>query len=91
MSDSIWMIIRYLLISGGAFVAGKGYVTMDQVNSLIENLPAVIGAVTAAGTALWGLYVKWNTRSVPAKTAARVDVPTVSPVTGTVIPGSQGS
>jgi hypothetical protein len=82
------MIIRYCLISGGAFVAGKGYVTMDDVAGFVDKLPALIGALTAAGTAAWGLYVKWNTRSVPPNTAARVDVPTINPVTGATIPGN---
>lgn len=88
MSDSTWAFIRYALIAIGSFLAGKGYVTMDQVNSFIENLPAIIGSVTALATAVWGLYVKIGTKAVPLQTALRVDVPTISPVTGATEPGS---
>jgi hypothetical protein len=90
MTDQAWMTIRYLLIAGGAFLAGKGYVTMDQVTDFIDKIPTFVAAATAIGTAGWGLYVKWNTRSVPAVTAARVDVPTINPATGATIPGTQG-
>ena len=84
MSDQVWQIIRYLLILIGGFLAGKGYVTMDQVNTFVDNLPAIIGAVTSAGAMIWGLYVKIGTKAVPAATAARADVPTVSAATGAV-------
>jgi hypothetical protein len=87
MSDQTWAAIRYALIAVGSFLAGKGYVTMDQVNTVIENLPAIIGGITTLVTAIWGLYVKWNTRAVPAITAARRDVPTINPATGSVEPG----
>ncbi|MGM4906243.1 Pam3-gp28 family putative phage holin [Tardiphaga sp. 866_E4_N2_1] len=86
MSDQLWQVIRYVLLIGGGFLAGKGYVTMEQVNTLIDNLPGIIGALTAAGTAIWGLYVKFGTKAVPAATAARPDVPTVSAATGAVQP-----
>jgi hypothetical protein len=41
-------------------------------------------AAVAAGSAWWGLYVRKGTRAVSEVTAARRDVPTVSPVTGAV-------
>ncbi len=84
MSDQLWQTIRYVLLIGGGFMAGRGWVTMDQVNTLIDNLPGIIGAVTSAATAIWGLYVKFGTKSVPAATAARSDVPTVSSATGAI-------
>ena len=86
MSDELWQILRYILLIGGGFFAGKGWVTMDQVHTLIDNLPGIIGSLTATGTAIWGLYVKFGTKSVPAATAARSDVPTVSTVTGAIQP-----
>jgi hypothetical protein len=76
-SDTIWQIIRYLLIAGGSWASGKGYVSADQVTSIIGAL----GALFAVG---WGLFVKSGTVSVPAATGARSDVPTVSGSTGVV-------
>jgi hypothetical protein len=76
-SDTIWQIIRYLLIAGGSWASGKGYVSADQVTSIIGAL----GALFAVG---WGLFVKSGTVSVPAATGARADVPTVSGATGAV-------
>lgn len=76
-SDSIWQIIRYILIAAGSFATGKGWVTADQVTQVIGAL----GALFAVG---WGLFVKAGTATVPAATAARSDVPTVSQATGTV-------
>lgn len=86
MSDEIWMIIRYILIALGSFLVGKGYVTMDQVNGIIDALPQLIGGIMSVGTMAWGLYVKYGTKSVPVATAARPDVPTVSAATGAVTP-----
>jgi hypothetical protein len=75
--DIVWQLIRYLLIAAGSFATGKGWVTSDQVTS-------VIGAIGTLFTVAWGLYVKANTRAVPSVTAARPDVPTVSAATGAV-------
>lgn len=75
--DTIWQIIRYGLISAGGFFVGKGYISSEQVTTLV-------GALGAIFTVVWGLYVKANTKAVPAETAARKDVPTVSAATGTV-------
>lgn len=86
MSDEIWMIIRYILIALGSFLVGKGYVTMDQVNGIIDALPQIIGGAISLGGMVWGLYVKFGTKAVPAATAARPDVPTVSSATGAVQP-----
>jgi hypothetical protein len=76
-SDSVWQVVRYLLIAAGSFATGKGWVTSDQVTS-------VIGAIGTLFTVAWGLYVKAGTRAVPSVTAARPDVPTVSAATGVV-------
>lgn len=77
--DTIWQILRYLLIAGGSFLVGKGYITS-------ENVEVIVGAIGAIGTVVWGIYVKSGTKAVPAATAARPDVPTVSGATGAVQP-----
>lgn len=79
--EIIWQLIRYALQGLGAFLVGRGYVTAD-------NVTTIIGAVGSLFATFWGLYVKWGTQSVPAATAARSDVPTVNPATGATIPGS---
>lgn len=84
MKDQAWQTLRYLLIAVGSFLAGKGYVTMEQVMALADELPRLIGAGMSFAAMAWGFYVKFRTRAVPIATAARSDVPTVSPVTGAV-------
>jgi hypothetical protein len=78
--DTVWQILRYILIAGGGFLTGKGYLSADQVTS-------IIGAIGSIGAVLWGLFVKSGTTAVPDATAARSDVPTVSNATGAVITG----
>lgn len=52
-SDSVWQIARYLLIAAGSFATGKGWVTSDQVTS-------IIGAFGALFTIAWGICVKFR-------------------------------
>lgn len=75
--DTIWQIIRYGLIAVGGYFTNKGIVSSDQWTT-------IVGALGTIFPIAWGLYVKFNTKAVPAATAARVDVPTVSAATGTV-------
>jgi hypothetical protein len=84
MNDQLWQSIRYLLIGGGAFLAGRGKLEPEQVAPLVDSIMQVGGAAVALGSAAWGLYVKWKTRAVPAFVAARPDVPTVSAATGSI-------
>lgn len=77
--DTVWQIARYLLIAGGGFLTGKGYITAEQ-------LTTIVGAIGSVGAILWGLFVKSGTTAVPDAVAARPDVPTVSGATGAVTP-----
>lgn len=77
--DLIWQAIRYALMNAGASFVTKGVITGDQETTIVA------GVVTALAVG-WGLFVKWNTKSVTAVTGARADVPTVSPATGVVKP-----
>ncbi len=87
MNDSVWVILRAVLMVGGGFLAGKGYVTMDEFTTFIDKAQTALPGVIALGTAGWGIWVRWNTRAVPASTAARRDVPTINAATGAVEPG----
>lgn len=78
--DTVWQILRYVLIAGGGFLSGKGYISAEQVTT-------IIGAIGSIGAVVWGLFVKSGTTAVPDATAARSDVPTVSGGTGAVHTG----
>lgn len=91
MNESIWQAIRYILIGGGAFLAGRGKIDPTQVPALADQFITVASGLVSAVSAVWGFYIKFRTVSVPAATAARPDVPTISPVTGAVVPTPQGA
>jgi len=75
--DTIWQLIRYSMLAVGGYFVNKGTITAGALDNFI-------GYGLTIFTFVWGFYVKWNTTSVPSSTATRSDVPTVSPVTGTV-------
>lgn len=75
--DTIWQIARYLLIAGGSFMVGKGWIDTAGVET-------IVGAIGTIGSIVWGIYVKSGTSAVPDATAARADVPVVSGATGAV-------
>lgn len=80
--DQIWVAIRYLLIAGGAYLVGRGKLTAEAVQPLVDEIIAYLGALVTVGVGAWGLYVRWNTKSVEQSVA--VPLPVVSPVTGRV-------
>ena len=86
MNDQLWQAIRYFLIAGGSYLAGRGHIPIEGVAPLADLAIQVASGAVALASALWGLYVRWNTRTVTAATADRADVPTVSMVTGKVNP-----
>ncbi len=87
MNDQIWVTLRYILIGGGSYLAGRGKIPMADVSAYADGIIQLLSGATALAASAWGLYVRYNTRAVPASTAARRDVPTVSPATGAVEPG----
>lgn len=86
-SDSVVQIVRYAMLMLGGGLTMLGWATSSEVATLTTNVMAAVGPVMAVGTTVWGLYVKWQTKSVPVATAARADVPTINPVTGAHQPG----
>lgn len=80
MNDQFWQITRYLLIALGSFFAGKGKIAPEDVAPFVDETIRIASGLVALGTAAWGLYVKFRTRSVPAHVAAHVQ--TVSSATG---------
>lgn len=87
MSDNFWVLLRAILMVAGGFMAGKGYVTMSEFTAFIDKLQTIIPALLSIGAAGWAMWVRYNTRAVPIKTAMRPDVPTVSAATGAIEPG----
>lgn len=82
--DTTMQGVRYGLIMLGGYLAGRGIIPADQVVSFVGQVMNIIPGIIAVATAAWGFYVKYRTKAVPDATAARSDVPTVSPVTGAV-------
>ncbi len=84
MTDQLWQTVRYVLIALGMFLAGRGIIPADHVAGLVDSIINVGPGLIALGAAIWGLFVKKGTATVPAEVAARSDVPTVSAATGAV-------
>lgn len=82
--DTVVQGVRYGALMLGGILVGRGTIKQDDLNAFITNLPSLIGALTMLGTAVWGFYVKWNTKAVPSEIGAKPSVPTLSPVTGKV-------
>ena len=76
-SDTIWQLVRYALLLGFGPLVTKGYLSSDQITTLM-------GALGSIFTVGWGVWVKYGTRTTTADAAARPSVPVVSAVTGTV-------
>ena len=91
MNETVWQTLRYVLIGGGAFLAGRGKIDPAQVAPMADQIISILSGAVSLGAAAWGFYVKFRTVAVPAATGARVDVPTISPATGAVIPTPQGA
>lgn len=85
--DELMVAIRYLLIGGGMFLAGRsgGRIDPAGIVPMADTIIGAIGGVVAAVNVGWGMYVRWRTKAVPIATAARADVPVVSPVTGEIV------
>lgn len=87
-TDILWQALRYLMIVGGSFLVAKGYLTAEQVTTVANEVVTIVGGIATVAPIAWGLWVRWHTRAVPAATAARSDVPTVSAATGAVTPAT---
>lgn len=64
--DQFQTALRYLIATGGAFAAGRGWITSDTLNALL-----IAGSV--AGPMAWGLYVNWQ-KSQQVQVATAVGV-----------------
>lgn len=76
-SDTVWQLIRYALLLAFGPLVTKGYISSDQVTTVIGSL----GAIFTVG---WGLWVKFGTKATTAAVAASPAVPTVSAATGQI-------
>lgn len=64
--DQFLTSLRYLIVSGGSYAAGKGYISSDMLNNLLA-VAAVLGPLA------WGLYANWQ-KSQQNKVTAAVGV-----------------
>lgn len=81
--SQIWQTVRYLLILAGGWLAGKGKLPMTEVEPMADTIVQILGLVVALGSVTWGLYVRYQTVSIPA--AAAGSTPVVSTATGSTI------
>lgn len=82
--DMVWQLLRYALIAAGSYLASRGFLESGEV----EGIVAAFGTLFVIG---WGLWVRWDTHSVPAKVVEKAatdptvpTIPIVSPATGAV-------
>ena len=67
---------------GGGILVGRGTISQEQLSQFLTDLPSIVGGFLMLGTTVYGLYVKWNTKTVSAEIGAKPSVPTLSSVTG---------
>lgn len=79
--DTIWQIVRYVLLAVGGYFVNKGILTNDVLTQIIAGLGTL-------ATAAWGIYVKAGTAAVPIDVAEKPNIPTVSGATGAVKTGA---
>jgi hypothetical protein len=64
--DQLWMTIRYLMIAGGGYLAGKGYLRHEDVGPISDALITLAPFALSLGAAVWGFFVRHNTVIIPA-------------------------
>lgn len=77
--DTIWQIIRYVLLFVGGATTVAGYMSEEEVK-------LIVGAVGTLFTTGWGVWVKWRTSPVLDKVIEREQIPSVSSATGETVP-----
>lgn len=87
MSDLLWGYVRQALLAFGVALVVH-YFSVPEAQAATFVNPAVeliMGILMTIVSPAWMTLVKANTKAVPLMTAKRIDVPTVSPVSGKVI------
>lgn len=87
--DISMMLVRYGLVALGMFLVGRGVVTAEGWESFVTQVTPILGTLITAAGSLWGLYVSFGTKRVPANIAADPAIPTVNAATGQVEPPSK--
>ncbi len=88
--DQFMLNLRYAMIAAGASLAvnafGKYGLDSATATSLVTPfVEGTIGVGVAVGSALWGNFTRWRTKSVPVQTVMGRQIPVVSQVTGKVV------
>jgi hypothetical protein len=83
-NDLWWQLLRVLLQILGTYLVTRGIITADMGTMLYSDI--AIGFIIMLGSAGWGLYVRWRTKAVPVAVVKAKDLPTVSTLTGELVP-----
>jgi hypothetical protein len=76
------------LLRAGLIAVGSGFAAQGSGAGLTEgDIESLAGAIVSILTIIWGIYVRWNARSVPLPVAVRPDIPVKSSATGKVTTG----
>lgn len=79
----VWIgLFRQILVGVGTPLMAKYGIDAVTTGGLVEAILAAAGALFTFGSMGWMVYTRAGTRAVTVTTAARADVPTISPVTG---------
>lgn len=76
--DTIWQIIRYVLLFVGGATTVAGYMSEEEVK-------LIVGAVGTLFTTGWGVWVKWRTSPVLDKVIVEEQILSVDSATGTAV------
>lgn len=86
--DQLWMTVRYLMIAGGGFLAGKGYLRHEDIGPISDAIITLAPFALSLGGAVWGFIIRHNTVTVPTS-EVKPGQNVVDPGTGSVTPKAQ--
>ena len=79
----VWGLTRLMLCTLGGALASRGEFDISE-----GEIAGIAGAVIAIASIVWGVYVRWNARSVPLEVAVRPEIPVKSDLTGQITTGA---
>lgn len=75
--NQLWSIARFILSFGGGVLVTFGYLTNEQLNTIMTSLTEIVGPLTAIGAVVWSM-IAHTKANIVAKAADIVPVPATS-------------